>query len=104
MTMRDRVYLYEEEATAGNIELDFLSRSFVDMNLRTRESFRISGVMKFRPDLISRKAYGTPHLGWLIARHNKFLDPIQDFYDGRLINIPDLDAYFRYFRVNARSE
>lgn len=104
MTMRNRLFLYEEEIANKNIEADFLSSPFVDMKLRTLEKGRITSVLQYRPDLISLKYYGNFHMGWLIARHNLFLDPVREFTEGRLIDIPDLDNYFRYFKTNSRSE
>lgn len=104
MSLKERQYLYDQEIVNRNMELDFLSSPFVGMELETLEFMRISGALQYRPDLISRKYYGNSHMGWLIARHNLFMDPIFDFRQGARIAIPDLDDYFRYFKANSRSD
>ncbi len=86
-----------------NYELDYLETPFVNMNLPTVKSIRITGPLEFRPDLVSFKAFGNYHMGWLIAIHNNLLDPVDDLYIGREIKIPDLDAYYRYYNSNSRS-
>lgn len=102
MSIKERKFLYEKADVDGNTELDYLSYKFTEMNLKTSTIFRIPKVFKHRPDLISYRFYGNYHMGWLIAHHNDFLDPIMDFVDGIVINIPDMDAYFRYFKANSR--
>lgn len=102
MSIKERKYLYEEVMVDGNRELDFLSTNFIQVNLDSVRDFRIPTVLQYRPDLISKKFYGNFHMGWLIALHNDFMDPIFDFYEGRLIKIPNLDEYFRYYKTNSR--
>lgn len=102
MSLKERKYLYEEVEVNGDLELDWATRNITGMDIETLQTFRIPQAMTYRPDLISLKFYGNFHMGWLIALHNDFLDPIRDFTIGRLIKIPDLDSYFRYYKTHSR--
>lgn len=104
MTIKERKFLYDEVQLGENFELDWASQVFVDVDLQTIDTFRIPAVMEYRPDLISFKFYGNFHMGWLISLHNNFLDPIFDYKFGTLINIPDMEEYFRYYKNNARRD
>ncbi len=58
----------------------------------------ISRHMKFRPDLLSHKLYGTPKLWWIFKMINpdKLNDPIWDCVEGLEILTPsqaDLNTY-----------
>lgn len=97
MAITDRKRMYEVVEVNGNKELDFLQTRFTEMELSTNKSFRIPQALQFRPDLISYKFYGNFHMGWLICLHNDMLDPINDFYEGRLIEIPSIEQYYRYY-------
>ena len=103
MSISRRKYLYDEFMINGNREPDFLSRNYIDIDLDTIDRMRINGAMQYRPDLISNAYYKTFDMGWLIALHNDFMDPIFDFEIGTVVDIPDLDQYFRYYKANARS-
>jgi hypothetical protein len=102
MSLKERKFLYNIVEVDNNKELDYLSDSFIDIELRTSTSFSIPITMRYRPDLISLKFYNNYHLGWLLAKHNGLLDPIFDFEYERQINIPDLDSYFRYYKSQSR--
>lgn len=102
MSIKERKYFYNVEMVNSNKELDYLNHKYTEMELETATTFTIPRVFRFRPDLISLRFYGNYHLGWLIAHHNDFLDPIFDFKEEVTINIPDLDSYFRYFKTNTR--
>lgn len=102
MSIKERKFLYNEETVNGNIELDWLTTNITRMDIETLQTFRIPQAMQYRPDLISIKFYGNFHMGWLIALHNDFMDPIREFTIGRLIRIPDLDSYFRYYKTHSR--
>lgn len=95
--MEKSKYLYPIVTVDGKDELDYLDSSIIDMDLPTAQTFRIRDPYTYRPDLISEKFFGSYHYAWLLARHNDFLDPIFDFYHGRDIDIPDLQAFFRFF-------
>lgn len=102
MSMKERKWFFEEATVNGNIELDYLNPNYIEMDLETATTFVIPKVFENRPDLISLRFYGNYHLGWLIAHHNNFLDPIFDFSFGKEIDIPDLDEYFRFYKAYAR--
>lgn len=87
----------------SNQELDFINTELIDMELSTVDLFRIGDAFEFRPDLISQKFFGNYNFGWLIARHNEFLDMTFDFYTGREIEIPDLNEYFRFYNRFSRA-
>lgn len=102
MSLKERKYLYSVVEVDNNKELDYLSKDFTEMDLETSTTFRIPQVYRYRPDLISLKFFGNYHMGWLISLHNNFLDPIFDFKNGRIIDIPDMDDYFRYYKARSR--
>jgi hypothetical protein len=93
--------LFKEVTVNGNKELDYLdslTKELVQVEqLATTDTIRISETVKYRPDLLSLKYYGTYHLGWLIALHNNFLDPIFDFEVGVLVRIPSIEQYQRFY-------
>lgn len=103
MSMRERQHFFERIELDGHTEPDFLDPRYTEMELTTIDTFRVPYIMQYRPDLISLKFYGNYHMGWLIAHHNNFLDPIFDFYESRIIDIPSGDNYFRYYNANAWS-
>lgn len=117
MTIEDRSLMYEYVNTdiEGNVVdgdsknaihkiPDFINTKLIDMELPVVDNFRIGDIYEHRPDLISQKYYGNFHFGWLLAYHNKMLDMTTDFYSGRLIEIPDLNAYFKYFNRFSRDD
>lgn len=102
MSLKERKYLYAKEEVDGAVELDFLNKNFTDIDLSNATTFRIPKALEYRPDLLSQKFFGNFHLGWLLALHNNFLDPIYDFKEGVKIDIPNYDEYFRYYKRRAR--
>lgn len=103
MSIVSRSRLFAVVEVDNNKELDYLDTPLMDMNLETQRAFRIPQSMEFRPDLISFKFFGTFHLGWLLAIHNDFQDPIMEFTKGKLINIPSIEEYYRFYQRNART-
>lgn len=102
MSIQTRKYMYAVKRINDNFELDYLDTPFSDMELPTDKTIRISAAMQYRPDLVSLKAYGNYNMGWLIALHNGFLDPVYDFEIGTEVDIPNLDEYYRYYNANSR--
>lgn len=102
MSMTERKYFYDEVTIDKNVELDYLTTRLKDLDLETVDLFTVDNVTEFRPDLISLKCYGTYHLGWLIAEHNGFMDPVNDFYSGRSIKIPGITDYYQFYNRNSR--
>lgn len=97
----ERGRLFKEATVNGNIELDYLdalTKELVQVEqLTTTDTIRVTEAIKYRPDLLSLKYYGTYHLGWLIALHNNFLDPVFDFEVGTLVRIPSLEQYQSFY-------
>lgn len=48
--------------------------------------------MEYRPDKLSAYYYGDPNMSWIIDFANKFTNGIKDYYAGRKILVPNLDA------------
>lgn len=103
MSITERKLMYAKATVNTNTELDLIDTKLGSLDLETIRTFRIPQGMEYRPDLISMKVFGNFDMGWLIALHNDFLDPILDFYTGRTIKIPSLDEYYRFYNRNARS-
>ena len=105
MALDDRKTFYRKRISpSGNIEIDYLRTRINDMKLRTISRFRITAATAGRPDLISQKAYGSYNFGWLIALHNKMMNPFDEYSVGRTINIPSLDDYYKFYNRNSMSE
>ena len=98
----DRHDLYRKERVEGNREFDYLSTRLTILDMRTSRRFRIPKVAESRPDLISYSAYGNVDLWWLIMEHNNIIDPIDELYAGRIIEIPSLDNYYDFYDEFAR--
>lgn len=98
--MEKSKYFYPVVEVDGISELDYLDSEILDMDLPTAQTFMIKDPFTYRPDLIAQRFLGSYHYGWLLARHNGFLDPIFDFEQGVVIDIPDMNAYFRFFNKN----
>lgn len=96
-----RKYLFKMRKCLGNYELDYLDSPLIKKRFTTTQKYRIDGVFENRPDLISLRFSGSYHYGWLIALHNDIMDPFEEFYQGRVIDIPDFDEYFDFFNENA---
>lgn len=103
MTMVTRRYFYESADVDGDKELDYLTSSLNPMSLPTSTYHTVNAATQYRPDLISMLFYNTYDLGWLIADHNNMTDPIEDLTIGRVIKIPAVDDYYRYYNRNTRS-
>lgn len=102
MSLEHRKTFYQTAMIDGNRELDYLQNRLMGMELKTMDKFRITAGTVNRPDLISNIFFGTYNLGWLLHHHNNILDPLTEYYIGRVIEIPSLDDYYRYYNRNAR--
>ena len=102
MSMVQRRRLFSRVEVNGNTELDLLMTKVPLMDLRPMAEYEVTSFTESRLDLISRRFYNTVHLGWLIAEYNDILDPFNELYKGRTIQIPDLQEYFSFYNENAR--
>jgi hypothetical protein len=105
MSMDDRKSFYRKRVSGnGDIEVDYINTNINKMNLRTVSKFRITAAFVDRPDLISQQAYGSYNFGWLISLHNKMMNPFEDYYIGRVIDIPSLDDYYKFYNRNKMND
>lgn len=104
MSVLSKKLLYAITDEAGQLELDYLNSNINDMELETDTEIRINAAFEGRPDLLSFQFYRNYDLGWLIAHHNDFLDPVEDFSIGRMIKIPTLDSYYRFVNRNRKQK
>ena len=101
LSMEERGSFVSVYQVEGNSERDLLKSNLIEMKLRTDYQYRITSATEGRPDLISAIYYGSFNYGWLISLHNEFLDPFNDYYAGRLINIPSMEDYYKFFNRNS---
>lgn len=105
MSLEDRKTFYRKRISPEqNIEIDYLRTSINEMKLRTVDEMRLNAAMAGRPDLISKKAYGSYNFGWLIALHNGIMNPFEEYKIGRMIKIPSLDDYYKFYNRNTYSD
>lgn len=100
--MTVRKYFFDEAEVDNNRELDLLTNRLPPMKLSTMEFYRVDNATAYRPDLISLKYYGNYDLGWLICEQNDILDPLTEFYPGRVVKIPSITEYYQYYNRNTR--
>lgn len=96
MSMSNRLNLYK---TVDN-EKDPLMTALVGMKLTTQQTYTVTGITAARLDLVSYKFYNSFDYGWLIAEHNDILDPFGEVTVGKVLKIPDLMDYFRFYNRN----
>lgn len=101
MSMDDRRVFYKSTINfEGNIELDYLRTVINKMKLSTVAEMRMTAAYANRPDLVSLHSYGSYNYGWLISLHNKILNPFTEYNIGKVIKIPSLDDYYRFYNRN----
>jgi hypothetical protein len=93
MPMSNRLNLYK---TVNN-EKDLIMTSLNKMKLKTTEKYTVTQITQRRLDLISWKFYQSFDFGWLIAEHNNIMDPFEEVIVGKVLNIPSLTDYFRFY-------
>ena len=101
LSMEERGSFMQKVRVNGNTELDILKTPLQNINLRTVEQYRITSVTANRPDLISAMFYGSYNYAWLISLHNGFVDPFNEYEVGKLINIPSMEDYYKFFNRNS---
>lgn len=102
MSLEQRKFFYKKTEFDGNIELDYLKTSLVNMKLSTIDKYKITAATVSRPDLISNIYYGNYDFGWLIHWHNNIQNPLTEYHIGKVIEIPSLDDYYRFYNRNAK--
>jgi hypothetical protein len=99
-SMEKRGSFYKKTEDSGSIEYDYLKTRINSINLTTVDTIRITSIYENRPDLISLKYYGSYNYGWLVSMHNEILNPFEDYHIGRVIKIPSLEDYYRFYNRN----
>lgn len=99
--IKDRKYLYRTSEVDGVKELDYLQTRLVYREFQISNEITLTDATAYRPDLISRVAYGSPHYGWLIMDHNNILDPYIQLTTGTVLEIPDISDYFDFYNDNS---
>lgn len=101
MSLDNRTLFYKRIIDQNqNIELDLLKSSMHKMNLNTVDSIRLTAAFENRPDLISYKYFGSYNYGWLISLHNEIQDPFTEYHIGRMIDIPSINDYYKFYNRN----
>lgn len=100
--LTNRYSLFKIVEVDNNDEYDLLSSNLSFMNLSTATTFRVPQAAVGRPDLISFKMYETTEYWWLILVHNDIIDPIDELYTGRVLEIPSLNDYYDFYNQNAK--
>lgn len=99
--IKDRKYLYRKAEVGGITELDYLQTRLVYRDFEVSNEITVTDATAYRPDLISRLAYGSPHYGWLIMDHNDILDPYSQLTTGTVLEVPDISDYFDFYNENS---
>lgn len=99
--IKDRKYLYRRERVDGVLELDYLQTRLVYKDFDISNEITVTDATAYRPDLVSRLAYGSPHYGWLLMDHNDILDPYEQLTTGTVLEVPDISGYFDFYNENS---
>lgn len=97
----NRKFLYKREVVGGIRELDYLQTPLIYQDFPIDREITITDSMSYRPDLVSRVAYGSPNYGWLLMDHNDILDPYEQLITGTVIEVPRIDQYFNFYNENS---
>lgn len=97
----NRKFLYKQETVDGIRELDLLQTKLIYQDFSTQKEITVTDATAYRPDLVSRVAYGNPNYGWLIMDYNDILDPYDQLVTGVVLQVPRIDVYFNFFNENS---
>ena len=97
----NRKFLYKRDTVNGIRELDYLQTKLIYQNFPIDKEITVTDWLAYRPDLISRVAYGNPNYGWLIMDHNDILDPYEQLVTGLVLEIPRIDEFFNFYNDNS---
>lgn len=100
MTTR-RKNLYRKRLVDHNKEVDYLDTKIPIMDFENYNNYTIPQFAEGRIDIISYVNYETVDLWWLIAQFNNIIDPINELCTGRVIRIPSLSEYYRFYNENS---
>jgi hypothetical protein len=103
MPVTRRFDLYKPIIVDNNKELDYLDTKIYES--KTISGFRYYTVVQsteHRLDLISYIHYNTVDLWWLIAQYNNILDPLTEVVMGKVLQIPALPEYYKFYNSNSK--
>ena len=96
MATTDKKKFYSKSNLDGTIEFDYLDTELPYMDLDITRQFTVKQYNEFRADIISYEVYETTELWWLILLANDILDPFDELYSGRTLDIPSLSSYYKF--------
>lgn len=95
--IHERKYLYGRETVDGVEELDYLQTDLSRANFRVDRTITITDATKYRPDILSKIAFGSYHFGWLLMDYNDIIDPYEELHTGRVLKIPSINEFFQWY-------
>ena len=96
--------LYKPVLLNDNKELDYIDTNISDM-LNDIKSFTYYTVPQYaegRMDIVSFIHYETVAFWWLISYYNNIIDPVEELFTGRILKIPSLQEYYKFYNANSR--
>lgn len=97
----NRKFLYRRDTVDGVLELDYLQTKLIYQDFSIEKEITITDSLAYRPDLVSRVAYGNPNYGWLIMDHNDILDPYEELVTGLVLQVPKIEIFFNFYNDNS---
>lgn len=102
--LETRMKLVTKVEVDGHGEPDYIDSAIYNIELPSLGVYMITEATAHRPDLISYMFYRTYHFAWMIHLHNDVVCPFSYYEAGKIISIPDISRYYRYFNRNARMD
>lgn len=95
--IHERKYLYGREEVDGILELDYLQTDLSRSDLRVDRTITITDDTQYRPDILSKVAFGSYHFGWYLMDYNNILDPYEELKTGVVLKIPNITEFFQWY-------
>jgi hypothetical protein len=103
MAVTRRFDLYKTALITDNKELDYLDTKIYEAkDINGYAYYTVTQSTESRLDLISFIHYNTVDLWWLIAQYNDILDPFEEIVMGRVLLIPALPDYYKFYNENSQ--
>lgn len=103
MTTR-RKNLYRKMLVDNNKEVDYLNTKIPIMDFENYSNYTVPQYAEGRIDIISYLHYETVELWWLIAQFNDIINPLDELHSGKVLKIPSLSEYYRFYNENSRTD
>ena len=99
MSKYQRENFTEKEIVEGIHENDLVNNGFSDFDFEGKiGSYVVTESDIQRPDLISRKVYGSQNAWWILLKYNKVEDIWNDLFVGMVLDIPSPEKIEEYYR------